>query len=194
MSDDLPADNRTESLPHQQADVSANRFHAKLVIDEIRSTRVAWTLCEAGKLPIDYAADVKNLWNLFDKRIGAPPDIGDVKDQQQARMALRLMEAALTPTPLRLMEAEPEVDELPWEDNPAWDRLARQQKLILRYMHNRDSAQVGDFVKAVWGESFEKVREGTIHTAISRANKFLEQVQDKPRLEKPRDKSIVRWV
>jgi hypothetical protein len=193
MSDDLLPDNRKESLPYEHADPSAKMPPAEFVLEEIRSTRNAWTLCEAGKLPIEYVADVKNIWNHFDKRIGAPPDIGDVKDQQQARMALRLMEAALTPTP-RLMKAEQEEEELSWEDNPAWDCLARQQKLILRYMHNRELARVGDFVKAVWGESFENVKEGTISTAICRANKFLEKVQHERRLEKPRDESIVRWV
>jgi hypothetical protein len=96
MSDDLSPDNRTESLPHEQAEVRATRSPAELVIDEIRSTRLAWLLCEAGKLPIVYAADAKHLWCLFDKRIGSPPDIGEVKDEQQARMALRLMEDALT--------------------------------------------------------------------------------------------------
>jgi hypothetical protein len=53
-------------------------------------------LSKAGKVPINHAAEAKNLWNLFDKRIGAPPDIGEVKDEQQARRALRLMEDALT--------------------------------------------------------------------------------------------------
>jgi hypothetical protein len=89
-------DNRTEALPHEHAHGSANRNPAELVIDEIRSTLLAWLLCEAGKLPIDHAADAKHLWCLFDKRIGAPPDIGEVKDEQQARRALRLMEAELT--------------------------------------------------------------------------------------------------
>lgn len=96
MSERTIPDNRKESLPHEHADVSANRSPAELVLDLIRSTRNSWTLSKAGKVPIDYAADVKELWNLYDERIGAPPDIGDVKDQQQARTALRLMEAALT--------------------------------------------------------------------------------------------------
>src|SRR5262245_3369678 len=93
MPDNLPPHNRTESLP--RADVSAERSPADLLMDEIRSTRLAWLLCEAGKLPIDHAADAKHLWNLFDK-ISAPPDIGEVEDEQQARRALRLMEDALT--------------------------------------------------------------------------------------------------
>src|SRR4051794_25120684 len=89
-------DNRTESFPHERMDANTNHLPAQLLLDEIWSTRLSWVLSEASKLPIDHAAEAKNLWILFDKRIGAPPDIGEVKDEQQARRALQLMEDALT--------------------------------------------------------------------------------------------------
>src|SRR5262249_60800924 len=129
-------DNRTESLPHEHAIVNAARSNGELVLEEIQSTRLAWLLSESSKVPIDYATEVKNLWNLFDKRIGKPPDIGEVEDEQQARRALWLMEDALTallthddlppsdPQPA-LTESATTPPTPPVPDRPAWNRATR---------------------------------------------------------------------
>jgi hypothetical protein len=82
--------------------------------------------------------------------------------------------------------------ELPW-DGPELDDLSPQTRHLLKYMLPRDQADIADLVEDVWGKDSASVSNGSIHTAISKANAFLAK-QSYPRfLKKVRGETIVRW-
>jgi hypothetical protein len=82
-------------------------------------------------------------------------------------------------------------DELPW-GGPAWDELEPLLRRMLRYMHDRGSAQVENFTDAVWEKN--DVTPNAMHVAISRANDFLAKQNHAHHLQKVRGQPIIRWV
>jgi hypothetical protein len=73
---------------------------------------------------------------------------------------------------LRLLRAALDAVDDAWH-GPDWDALPRQQRDIIRCMHGRESVTAGEFCRSVWGDDADRTRNGTISTAISRANAFL---------------------
>jgi hypothetical protein len=85
-------------------------------------------------------------------------------------------------------------DRLPPEwDRQAWEELQGQTRRLLRYMQGREREELAKLVDEVWGT--DQVKQGTIRTAVSRANKFLQKQRGERRtLEIPRREGIIRWA
>jgi hypothetical protein len=89
--------------------------------------------------------------------------------------------------------AEKLASAFPWEDDD-WDDLTPLTRRLLKYMGDRERADITDFVEAVWGKDYGGVNDPAIHAAVSRANRSLAKHNYPHHLTKPRGESIVRWV
>jgi hypothetical protein len=64
---------------------------------------------------------------------------------------------------------------------------------LVEYMKDRWEADLSDVCPAVWGKHRSDVGDNAIHTAVSRANKFLRKIMRKRQLHKPKNEERLVW-
>jgi hypothetical protein len=164
----------------------------------------AW-LTWGQRYVVDAEYVLPQLWSLFaELGLHGVPNLPQwTREPQTEFEALTHLNALLaccdapqsTPTVTPLVESTVTVEaenEVPWQSNPAWQDLRPQAKRILRFMHDKEFATVGDFAEEIWGDS-DGDNRGKIGAALYRANSDLHQLGDRRTLVRPRGESVVRW-
>jgi hypothetical protein len=110
--------------------------------------------------------------------------------QAEFATARRILRQALPP-----LSSQPEhVETVPpeWQRDD-WEDLEQMVRRLLRYMHNRDSADVNDVCEEVWEKPPADVSRSAINTAVSKANSFLNKREYPRLLSKVRGENVIRW-
>jgi hypothetical protein len=79
----------------------------------------------------------------------------------------------------------------PWQGE-AGEVLAPLVRRLLEYMHDRDHVQTDDLDRHGWGK--EVVTSTALNTALSRANRFLNEQGYPHLLRRVRGQPVVCWV
>lgn len=75
-----------------------------------------------------------------------------------------------------------------------WDALQPRVKRLLRYMRNRERAEVNeDLCEQVWCKAPEKVTSNAISKTLHDANQFLLKRAERRALRKPRGELFIVW-
>jgi hypothetical protein len=78
-------------------------------------------------------------------------------------------------------------------EGPDWDELDPKVRQLLLYMSERDSADLAEVCRHVWGKDVADVTEAARDTAIGKANNFLRKRECRQLLSKVRGEPRLRW-
>jgi hypothetical protein len=91
---------------------------------------------------------------------------------------------------LRVRKLPEDVSIPPEWSGTAWDSLTPLLKRLLKYMYERQQADITDLETDVWGKD---ISDAALQTALSKANNFLLTIQHPRTLAKVRGEKVVRW-
>jgi hypothetical protein len=158
------------------------------LLDELRR----WAI--RSRFPLD-TSRLQEFRNVEVRRTSLPITSGllstDLPTDTEWKESARKADECLNDLEKWLLRHRPEL-ELPWHGED-WEVVEPQVRSLLVYMRNRESAELNDVYEAVWGKTYTPESINAIHTAVSKANVFLNKRESTRLLQKPRGENVIRW-
>jgi hypothetical protein len=200
---------KTAPYPESWPPVTLPADPVDYLLKRCRQERGAVELLERVGHPVDAAycqRMVTFLWAWWYEHLDEPqPDEPDVSTAAQLRNALKCLTEALkavaacrkTATGAVADPLTPAAPTVP-PTSPAWEEenleaLERLPRRLLRYMREREQADLNELCPDVWEKDWADLGESALTTAMSKANAYLGRHGHNRTLEKVRKEPILRW-